>query len=160
MQTRRSTGNTDAVTLVSFSRLGLQLLTLPMQLLLKKEYAAYDLTGRLPTSRGRAFFRICQTQMDQLCCSCPFNAELSGEKHQGVLQLRSESISIDICISLNLTAANRAYLMEPHWNPTIEEQALARIHRLGQTRPVVTIRLVMQESIEEASISPPVILFG
>lgn len=42
--------------------------------------------------------------------------------------------------------------MEPHWNPTIEEQALARIHRLGQTRPVVTTRLFMQGSIEEVSI--------
>jgi SNF2 family DNA or RNA helicase len=43
--------------------------------------------------------------------------------------------------------------MEPHWNPTIEEQALARTHRLGQTRDVVTIRLVMEDSIEQASIS-------
>lgn len=96
MQTKHATGNTDEVTLVSFSRLGFQPLTLPMKLLLKKEYAAYDLKAKLPTSRGRAYFRICQTQMDQLCCSCPFNVELSGEKHQGVLQLKSESTSIDI----------------------------------------------------------------
>ncbi|OCL03509.1 hypothetical protein AOQ84DRAFT_302675, partial [Glonium stellatum] len=32
---------------------------------------------------------------------------------------------------LNLTAATRAYLMEPQWNLTLEEQALARVHRLG-----------------------------
>ncbi|KAK2802066.1 alpha-1,6-mannosyltransferase [Onygenales sp. PD_10] len=50
---------------------------------------------------------------------------------------------------LNLTAASRAYMMEPQWNPTIEEQALARVHRLGQTRPVKTTRFIMSDTIEE-----------
>lgn len=53
--------------------------------------------------------------------------------------------------SLDLTAASRVYLMEPQWNPTLEEQALARAHRIGQTRPVTTVRFVMQESLEEVS---------
>ncbi|KAF2233475.1 hypothetical protein EV356DRAFT_503549 [Viridothelium virens] len=52
-------------------------------------------------------------------------------------------------VGLDLTAASRAYLMEPHWNPTVEEQALARIHRLGQTREVTTIRLVVGGSYEQ-----------
>lgn len=39
--------------------------------------------------------------------------------------------------------------MEPHWNPTVEEQALARIHRIGQTQEVTTIRYVMKGSFEE-----------
>jgi SWI/SNF-related matrix-associated actin-dependent regulator of chromatin subfamily A3 len=51
--------------------------------------------------------------------------------------------------SLNLTAASRAYLMEPQWNPNIEAQALARVHRLGQTRNVTTIRFIMRNSIED-----------
>lgn len=51
----------------------------------------------------------------------------------------------------NLTAASRAYLMEPQWNPAIEEQALARVYRLGQTQPVVTVRFFIKESIEEVS---------
>ncbi|KAK2024653.1 hypothetical protein LX32DRAFT_598385, partial [Colletotrichum zoysiae] len=50
---------------------------------------------------------------------------------------------------LTLTAASRAYLLEPQWNPSIEEQALARIHRLGQTREVTTIRYVIKDSIEQ-----------
>lgn len=50
---------------------------------------------------------------------------------------------------LDLTAASRAYLMEPQWNPTIEEQALARVYRLGQTRPVTTVRFIMRNSIED-----------
>ncbi|RFU28304.1 hypothetical protein B7463_g8046, partial [Scytalidium lignicola] len=50
---------------------------------------------------------------------------------------------------LTLTAATRAYLMEPHWNPTLEDQALARIHRMGQTREVTTIRFFVRDSFEE-----------
>ncbi|UZP43118.1 hypothetical protein NXS19_010934 [Fusarium pseudograminearum] len=49
---------------------------------------------------------------------------------------------------LTLTVATRAYLMEPHWNPTLEEQALARIHRIGQTREVTTVRFFMRDSFE------------
>ncbi|KAK5987284.1 SMARCA3-like protein [Cladobotryum mycophilum] len=52
-------------------------------------------------------------------------------------------------VGLTLTAASRAYLMEPHWNPTLEDQALARIHRMGQTREVTTIRLYVRDSFEE-----------
>ncbi|KAH6692827.1 SNF2 family N-terminal domain-containing protein [Leptodontidium sp. MPI-SDFR-AT-0119] len=50
---------------------------------------------------------------------------------------------------LDLTAASRAYLMEPHWNPMIEEQALCRVHRVGQKRSVTTIRYLMRDSFEE-----------
>ena len=39
--------------------------------------------------------------------------------------------------------------MEPHWNPTVEEQALSRIHRMGQTKEVTTIRFYMKNSFEE-----------
>ncbi|OPB38875.1 alpha-1,6-mannosyltransferase subunit [Trichoderma guizhouense] len=52
-------------------------------------------------------------------------------------------------VGLTLTVASRAYLMEPHWNPTLEEQALARIHRIGQTQEVTTVRFYMRDSFEE-----------
>lgn len=52
-------------------------------------------------------------------------------------------------VGLTLTEASRAYLMEPHWNPTVEEQALARIHRIGQTKEVTTVRFYIRESFEE-----------
>ncbi|KAF4967629.1 hypothetical protein FSARC_4824 [Fusarium sarcochroum] len=50
---------------------------------------------------------------------------------------------------LTLTVATRAYLMEPHWNPTLEEQALARIHRIGQAREVTTVRFFVRDSFEQ-----------
>lgn len=50
---------------------------------------------------------------------------------------------------LDLTTASRVHLLEPQWNPAVEEQALARVYRMGQRRPVVTIRYIMKDSIEE-----------
>jgi hypothetical protein len=52
-------------------------------------------------------------------------------------------------IRLDLTAASVAYLLEPQWNPMMEEQALCRIHRLGQTKEVKTIRYRMRGSFEQ-----------
>ncbi|KAL8290052.1 hypothetical protein RQP46_002991 [Phenoliferia psychrophenolica] len=52
-------------------------------------------------------------------------------------------------VGLNLTVARRVYLMEPFWNPAVENQAIDRIHRLGQTMPVQTVRYIIQDSIEQ-----------
>jgi SWI/SNF-related matrix-associated actin-dependent regulator of chromatin subfamily A3 len=50
---------------------------------------------------------------------------------------------------LDLTAASRAYLLEPQWNPMIEEQAMCRIYRIGQKKEVTTIRYRIRDSFEE-----------
>ncbi|KAJ3273492.1 hypothetical protein HDV01_004412 [Terramyces sp. JEL0728] len=52
-------------------------------------------------------------------------------------------------VGLNLVSATRVYLLEPYWNPAVEQQAIDRVHRLGQTKPVTTIRLIIKNSIEE-----------
>ena len=54
--------------------------------------------------------------------------------------------------SIDLTAACRIHLMEPQWNPMAEEQALDRVHRIGQTQPVVATRYIVSESVEEVRI--------
>ncbi|KAH9956779.1 SNF2 family N-terminal domain-containing protein [Russula dissimulans] len=51
-------------------------------------------------------------------------------------------------VALNLTEASRVYLMDSWWNPAVEFQAMDRIHRLGQRRPVQAIKLVIEDSIE------------
>lgn len=50
---------------------------------------------------------------------------------------------------LNFTAANKVYIMEPQFNPGVEQQAADRVHRLGQKRAVVIQHLIMKDSIEE-----------
>ena len=52
-------------------------------------------------------------------------------------------------LGLNLTAANYVILMDPWWNPSIEEQATDRAHRIGQERNVTVIRLISANTIEE-----------
>ena len=50
---------------------------------------------------------------------------------------------------LNLTAADHVFLLDPWWNPAVEEQAADRAHRIGQDRPVSVYRLVARETVEE-----------
>lgn len=50
---------------------------------------------------------------------------------------------------INLLVANNVHLLESQWNPMVEEQALDRVHRYGQKRPVTTYRYVVQQSIEQ-----------
>ncbi|UPL01101.1 hypothetical protein LCI18_012035 [Fusarium solani-melongenae] len=50
---------------------------------------------------------------------------------------------------IDLTSANHVHLMEPHWNPMTEEQAMARVHRIGQLRPVIATKYITPRSIEE-----------
>jgi SNF2 family DNA or RNA helicase len=52
-------------------------------------------------------------------------------------------------LGLNLTTANKVYVMEPQYNPAAEAQAVDRVHRLGQKRPVETVRYIMNDSFEE-----------
>jgi len=50
---------------------------------------------------------------------------------------------------LNLMAANYCFLMDPATNSAIEEQAIDRIHRIGQTRPVTVKRFIMEGTVEQ-----------
>ncbi len=50
---------------------------------------------------------------------------------------------------LNLTAADTVILVDPWWNPMIENQAIDRTHRIGQTRKVQVFRLITKGTVEE-----------
>ena len=52
-------------------------------------------------------------------------------------------------VGLTLTEATHVHLVEPHWNPMVEEQAIARAHRMGQDKPVSVWRYIVENSIEE-----------
>ena len=50
---------------------------------------------------------------------------------------------------LNLTAADHVFILDPWWNPAVEDQAADRAHRIGQDRPVMVHRLVARGTVEE-----------
>jgi SWI/SNF-related matrix-associated actin-dependent regulator of chromatin subfamily A3 len=58
--------------------------------------------------------------------------------------------SLSVCsVGLNLVAADTVILADSWWAPAIEDQAVDRVYRLGQTRPCTVWRLIMEDSIEE-----------
>jgi SWI/SNF-related matrix-associated actin-dependent regulator of chromatin subfamily A3 len=58
--------------------------------------------------------------------------------------------SLAVCsVGLNLVSADTVILADSWWAPAIEDQAVDRVHRLGQTRPTTIWRLVMEGSVEE-----------
>ena len=50
---------------------------------------------------------------------------------------------------LNLTAADYVFILDPWWNPTVEQQAIARAHRIGQDKQVIAMKFITRDSIEE-----------
>ncbi|MCC6682359.1 MAG: SWIM zinc finger family protein [Phycisphaeraceae bacterium] len=50
---------------------------------------------------------------------------------------------------LNLTAAEYVFILDPWWNPAVEQQAIDRTHRIGQTRRVFAYRLICQDTVEQ-----------
>nr|MBC8384532.1 SWF/SNF helicase family protein [Candidatus Cloacimonadota bacterium] len=54
---------------------------------------------------------------------------------------------------LNLTAADTVILIDPWWNPMGEEQAIDRVHRIGQTKKVLVYKIITKGTIEEKIIT-------
>jgi SNF2 family DNA or RNA helicase len=52
-------------------------------------------------------------------------------------------------LGVTLKSADYVFLMDPWWNPAVEEQAIDRAHRLGRTKPTFVYRLVTKGTVEE-----------
>ncbi len=52
-------------------------------------------------------------------------------------------------VGINLTAADYVVIFDPWWNPSVERQAIDRAHRMGQTRKVLSYKMITRGSIEE-----------
>ncbi|PVI07635.1 hypothetical protein DM02DRAFT_512455, partial [Periconia macrospinosa] len=58
-------------------------------------------------------------------------------------------------VGLNLATANRVFIVEPQWNPSVENQAIARALRLGQEQQVEVNRYVVKGTVEQVRNSDP-----
>ena len=52
-------------------------------------------------------------------------------------------------VGLNLTAADYVYIVDPWWNPAVEQQAIDRTHRIGQTKHIFAYRMICKDTIED-----------
>ena len=85
--------------------------------------------------------------------------ELKGSMQQRSASLHRFNVEPDVRVfllatgvanaGLTLVAATSVFILEPSLNPAIEEQAINRIHRIGQTRPTTVYRFVVADSVEE-----------
>ncbi|KAK5995067.1 putative ATP-dependent helicase [Cladobotryum mycophilum] len=80
----------------------------------------------------------------------------NDEREESLRRLREDkSTRVLLCslkcgsLGLNLTAATRVIIIEPFWNPFVEEQAIDRVHRLTQTVDVVVYKLTVKKTVEE-----------
>ncbi|KAL6409621.1 hypothetical protein AUP68_06002 [Ilyonectria robusta] len=80
----------------------------------------------------------------------------NDEREESLRSLRSDKATrILLCslkcgsLGLNLTAATRVVILEPFWNPFVEEQAIDRVHRLTQTVDVIIYKLTVAKTVEE-----------
>lgn len=60
-------------------------------------------------------------------------------------------------LGLNLVVASHVLMLDLWWNPTTEDQAIDRAHRIGQTRPVTVVRLTVRDTVEDRILALQVI---
>ncbi|XP_006349076.1 putative SWI/SNF-related matrix-associated actin-dependent regulator of chromatin subfamily A member 3-like 2 isoform X2 [Solanum tuberosum] len=108
-------------------------------------------------SQWTAFLDLLQIP---LSCSIPFvrlDGTLNQQQREKVIKKFSEEDDISVLlmslkaggVGINLTAASNAFVMDPWWNPAVEEQAVMRVHRIGQTKQVMIKRFIVKGSVEE-----------
>ncbi|NOQ24441.1 MAG: ATP-dependent helicase [Bacteroidales bacterium] len=67
----------------------------------------------------------------------------SDDKHVFLIQIKAGGVG------LNLTAADYVFIIDPWWNPAVEEQAINRTHRIGQDKKVMVYRFISTDTVEE-----------
>lgn len=86
-----------------------------------------------------------------------YDGKMRNDHREAALKMLREekSCRILLCslkcgsLGLNLTAATRVVILEPFWNPFVEEQAIDRVHRLTQKVDVVVYKITIKDSVEE-----------
>ena len=82
-----------------------------------------------------------------------FDGRTTNAKRFQILNDKNDVLILQIqtvCEGLNLQENyNEIYFVSPHWNPAVEQQAIARCHRIGQTKPVFVQRFQMSSFVTE-----------
>lgn len=112
-------------------------------------------------SQWTRFLDIVQARLDREGYKyCRIDGTMSAPLRDQALRSLSDDpdctimlASLGVCaVGLNLVAANQVVLADTWWAPAIEDQAVDRVHRLGQKKETKVFRLVMDDSIEDRTL--------
>lgn len=119
---------------------------------------AEDNTKTVVFSQWTSFLDIVETQLLKHGLTFTrLDGKMSASRRDAAIELLNTDpsckillASLAVCsVGLNLVAANNVILADSWWAPAIEDQAVDRVHRLGQTRDCKVLRMVVEGTIEE-----------
>ncbi|KAK3377269.1 SNF2 family N-terminal domain-containing protein [Lasiosphaeria ovina] len=103
-----------------------------------------DLVGKLFNEEGITFGRV--------------DGDVDPPRRQRILAEFHDNPSVRVLLMTigtgamglnNLSVASRVHILEPQWNPYVEDQAIGRVFRMGQSKNVCVVRYMMETSVEE-----------
>jgi len=130
----------------------------------KLDAAVKCILERKANGCGKLIFCHFREEMDEIAARlrnggmtkvATFDGRTSNGKRNDILNEKNEALILQIqtgCEGLNLQENyNEIYFISPHWNPSVEDQAIARCHRIGQIKPVYVQRFEMSSFEEDVS---------
>jgi SNF2 family DNA or RNA helicase len=128
----------------------------------KLDAAINDILERKDNGCGKLIFCHFREEIDEIATRlraggmnkvATFDGRTSNGKRYDILNDKNDALILQIqtgCEGLNLQENySEIYFISPHWNPAVEDQAIARCHRIGQSKPVYVKRFEMCSFIAE-----------
>ena len=116
----------------------------------KMNLAVGVIDGRTPKHKRKAILEtnyLSKEDFDKITAPYVGNFDTTYIYQNIIQHLAYDVVIVQIqtaCDGLNLQQFQEVHFVSPHWNPAVEDQAVARCHRLGQTRPVTVYRYMME----------------
>lgn len=120
----------------------------------KLDQVCEKIAGRKDNGRGKLIFCHYRAEIDHIASAlegagmnvATFDGRTAHKERNGILTQKWDALILQIqtgCEGLNLQQFSEVYFVSPHWNPAVEDQAVARCHRIGQKEPIDVFRFTM-----------------
>ena len=120
----------------------------------KLDQVCGKIVDRKDNGRGKLIFCHYRAEIDHISgvlkgagmSVATFDGRTPHKERNGILTRNWDALVLQIqtgCEGLNLQQFSEVYFVSPHWNPAVEDQAVARCHRIGQKCPIDVFRFTM-----------------